>query len=387
MGPGAGRGGGRRRRRRRRRRGPAPRGGASARRWPRRALLCRLAETLEGAHLGDTHRRPKVKAEATHNINKALAVFRRARARRATTPAVRRGPRRGGREERVGCALRHPRRVRRTFEKGSSKKNAFEKNAGCAIPRARPRPARHAPRGRARGVAYGDPRDVTAAEAGEGRLPRTPAPFRERNIFSDVSVSPTSAPKAGASAGAPPGAAPRPAQPLTARGLPSPLARARGDRWPPRARRVARLMGDADRAEKMAKTPPRRRRRGRPAAATRARLSRLPRRRLSSRLRTRRRPFWRWRTPRAQTPPSALSARRCGTARRAHGSPRGGAVQGAIARRDSARGFRAPRAPRLRSLGYVSPNENARASPARSRATATKRTHTDHERCQADQKR
>ena len=28
------------------------------------ALLCRLAETLEGAHLGDTHRRPKVKAEA-----------------------------------------------------------------------------------------------------------------------------------------------------------------------------------------------------------------------------------------------------------------------------------------------------------------------------------
>ena len=67
---------------------------------------------------------------------------------------------------------------------------------------------------------------MTAAEAGEGRLPRTPAPFRERNIFSDVSASPTSAPKAGASAGGASWRRAAPGVPLTARGLPSPLARA-----------------------------------------------------------------------------------------------------------------------------------------------------------------
>ena len=91
------------------------------------ALLCRLAETLEGAHLGDTHRRPKVKAEATHNINKALAVFRRAGrvAPRHLWSAADLAA--GDAKSAWGVLFDIRAAYDAGFEKGSSKKNAFEK--------------------------------------------------------------------------------------------------------------------------------------------------------------------------------------------------------------------------------------------------------------------
>ena len=106
------------------------------------ALLCRLAETLEGAHLGDTHRRPKVKAEATHNINKALAVFRRAGrvAPRHLWSAADLAA--GDAKSAWGVLFDIRAAYDAGFEKGSSKKNAFEKTPA----RGRVRPARARPK-------------------------------------------------------------------------------------------------------------------------------------------------------------------------------------------------------------------------------------------------
>ena len=145
------------------------------------ALLCRLAETLEGAHLGDTHRRPKVKAEATHNINKALAVFRRAGrvAPRHLWSAADLAA--GDAKSAWGVLFDIRAAYDAGFEKGSSKKNAFEKTPVRG--RVRGRVLRVTPAGR--GIRRPQGRD--RRRGGPGRLPRTPALFRERNIFSDVS--------------------------------------------------------------------------------------------------------------------------------------------------------------------------------------------------------
>ena len=335
------------------------------------ALLCRLAETLEGAHLGDTHRRPKVKAEATHNINKALAVFRRAGrvAPRHLWSAADLAA--GDAKSAWGVLFDIRAAYDAGFEKGSSKKNAFEKTP--ARGRVRGRVLRVTPRVDARGGAYGDPRDVTAAEAGEGRLPRTPAPFRERNIFSDVSASPTSAPKAGASAGGASWRRAAPGVPLTRAACPR-RWRARRRRWPPRARRVARLMGDADRAEKMAKT---RRaaaadaaaaatRAAFEAAAAEAELEAADEEEALLALENAARADAAERAERAKMRDGAAGAR----------FSRGGAVKGALSRDATARAASArARAPTSFPPATSRPTRTRGAARGRSRATATKRTH------------
>ena len=200
VGPGAGRGGGRRRRRRRRRPG-LPRATGIQAEMAKGALLCRLAETLEGAHLGDTHRRPKVKAEATHNINKALAVFRRAGrvAPRHLWSAADLAA--GTRRARGVCSSTSAPRTTLASRRALRKRTPSRKRR-CARPRARPRPARRRPAWTRGGGGIRRPQGRDRRRGGRGPVVAPDsAPFRERNIFSDVSVSPTSAPKAGASAG------------------------------------------------------------------------------------------------------------------------------------------------------------------------------------------
>ena len=328
------------------------------------ALLCRLAETLEGTHLGETHRRPKVKAEATHNINKALAVFRRAGrvAPRYLWSAAELAE--GDAKSAWGVLFDIRAAYDAAFEKSVSKKNSPNMPGG----RVRGRRLRVTPRVDARGGAYGDPGDVAAAEAGEGRLPRTPpragsgAPFRERNA--DVSASRDSSatfksPKAGASSGVASWRRAAPGVPLTARGLPSPLARAAAKVAAARAKRVARLMGDADRAEKTAKI---RRavaadaaatatRAAFEAAAAEAELEAAEEEEALLALEAAARADAAERAERGKMRDGAAGAR----------FSRGGAVKGALSRDAKARAASARAArPDFVPSGYVSPNENAR---------------------------
>ena len=136
------------------------------------ALLCRLAETLEGAHLGDTHRRPKVKAEATHNINKALAVFRRAGrvAPRHLWSAADLAA--GDAKSAWGVLFDIRAAYDAGFEKGSSKKNAFEKTPVRG--RVRGRVLRVTPRVDARGGGLRRPQGRDRRRG--GRRPAAPDP-------------------------------------------------------------------------------------------------------------------------------------------------------------------------------------------------------------------
>ena len=323
------------------------------------ALLCRLAETLEGTHLGETHRRPKVKAEATHNINKALAVFRSA-GRVAPRHLWSAAELAAGDEKTTWGALFD---IRAAYDAGfdeASKKTRSENASGGRV---RGRRLRVTPRVDARGGAYGDPGDVTAAEAGEGRLPRTPprggtgAPFRERNA--DVSASAASAPKAGAFSKGASWRRAAPGVPLTARGLPSPLARAAAKVAAARAKRVARLMGDADRAEKTAKV---RRAVAADAAATATRAA-FEAAAAEAELEA---------SEEAEALLALEAAARADAAERAERGKmrdgaagarfsRGGAVKGALSRDAKARAEAARAArPDFVPSGYVSPNERAR---------------------------
>jgi hypothetical protein len=348
------------------------------------ALLCRLAETLEGTHLGETHRRPKVKAEATHNINKALAVFRRAGrvAPRYLWSAAELAE--GDAKSAWGVLFDIRAAYDAGFEKSASKKNSPNMPGG----RVRGRRLRVTPRVDARGGAYGDPGDVVAAEAGEGRLPRTPpragtgAPFRERNAdvsFASRGSSATfKSPKAGASSGVASWRRAAPGVPLTARGLPSPLARAAAKVAAARAKRVARLMGDADRAEKTAKI---RRavaadaaatatRAAFEAAAAEAELEAAEEEEALLALEAAARADAAERAERAKMRDGAAGAR----------FSRGGAVKGALSRDAKARAASARAArPDFVPSGYVSPNENARRrsrSLTRDRDSATRAERT-----------
>ena len=215
-------------------------------------LLCRLVEALEGLNLGDVYKKPKVKAEATHNLNKALAVFRRTR------------------------------RVAPRFLWSASDLTAGDATAAWGIlgdirmaydasvvteswspGRVRGRRLRVTPRVDARGGAYGDPSDV------EGRLPETPLAHRLRSpeprrpstshsgqsrrftprstthsnqVTNDTATSASSGWRRA-----------EPGVTLTSRGYPSPLARAAAKVQAARAKRVERLMTKAEKAEKHAR--------------------------------------------------------------------------------------------------------------------------------------
>jgi hypothetical protein len=327
------------------------------------ALLCRLAETLEGTHLGETHRRPKVKAEATHNINKALAVFRRAGrvAPRYLWSAAELAE--GDAKSAWGVLFDIRAAYDAGFEKSASKRNSPNTPGG----RVRGRRLRVTPRVDARGGAYGDPGDVVAAEAGEGRLPRTPpragtgAPFRERNA--DVSFASRGeksatfkSPKHGGSSGVASWRRAAPGVPLTARGLPSPLARAAAKVAAARAKRVARLMGDADRAEKTAKI---RRAVAADAAATATRAA-FEAAAAEAELEAAEEEEALLALEAAARADAAERAKMRDGAAGARFS-RGGAVKGALSRDAKARAASARAArPDFVPSGYVSPNENAR---------------------------
>jgi hypothetical protein len=327
------------------------------------ALLCRLAETLEGTHLGETHRRPKVKAEATHNINKALAVFRRAGrvAPRYLWSAAELAE--GDAKSAWGVLFDIRAAYDAGFEKSASKRNSPNTPSG----RVRGRRLRVTPRVDARGGAYGDPGDVVAAEAGDGRLPRTPpragtgAPFRERNA--DVSFASRGeksatfkSPKHGGSSGVASWRRAAPGVPLTARGLPSPLARAAAKVAAARAKRVARLMGDADRAEKTAKI---RRAVAADAAATATRAA-FEAAAAEAELEAAEEEEALLALEAAARADAAERAKMRDGAAGARFS-RGGAVKGALSRDAKARAASARAArPDFVPSGYVSPNENAR---------------------------
>ena len=147
------------------------------------ALLCRLVETLEGVHLGEVYLKPKVKQEATHNLNKALAVLRK-RGRVYNTFLWSAGSLAAGDGNSAWGLLGDIRAAydaavassspTRTGKQSAHKKVAMD---SAKLGRVKGRALRVTPRVDARGGAanLGDPFDIRARGGGEGRLPQTPA--------------------------------------------------------------------------------------------------------------------------------------------------------------------------------------------------------------------
>ena len=227
------------------------------------ALLCRLVETLEGVHLGEVYLKPKVKQEATHNLNKALAVLRK-RGRVSNTFLWSAGSLAAGDGNSAWGLLGDIRAAYDAAVASSSPTRTGKQSAhkmvamdSAKLGRGKGRALRVTPRVDARGGAsnLGDPFDIRARGGGEGRSPQTPArqsasPAKQSRRFTPHATRPFEVTEVTTHNSQWRRAAP--GTTLTSRGYPSPVAKAAAKVLAARAKRVARLFGFAEKAEKNA---------------------------------------------------------------------------------------------------------------------------------------